>query len=334
MVNGNRVSPPQTTGAPPTEGSQIQQTLFGPCPGSPAARWSEEEARHALDELFNATAIYRKSKTFMDLVKFVKSFRFYSPFNSLLIHIQRPGATFVAPPHRWLRWYGRTIKPNATPIVILQPMGPVMFVFDVIDTEEGPNPSPLPPEVVKPFEAKSGKVGQELERTVENSKRDGVRILTQKAGSQAAGAIQTVEKKDGREIPFQTGKDEKGHPTYEYVPLRYEMLLNQDHSREARYATITHELGHLYCGHLGTPNKDWWPDRRGLFSSASEFEAESISYLVCGRMGIETPSDQYLAGYVKNNEKVPEISLECVMKAAGVIESMGKERLKPRKKER
>lgn len=44
---------------------------------------------------------------------------------------------------------------------------------------------------------------------------------------------------------------------------------------------------------LGTPNKKWWPDRRGLSSSASEFEAESVSYLVCNRLGIETPAEEY-----------------------------------------
>ena len=39
---------------------------------------------------------------------------------------------------------------------------------------------------------------------------------------------------------------------------------NLSASRESRYATIVHELGHLYCGHLGTPNAKWWPDRLGL----------------------------------------------------------------------
>ena len=39
--------------------------------------------------------------------------------------------------------------------------------------------------------------------------------------------------------------------------------LNDDLSPESRYVTLAHELGHLYCGHLGTPNEKWWPDRRG-----------------------------------------------------------------------
>ena len=67
-----------------------------------------------------------------------------------------------------------------------------------------------------------------------------------------------------------------------------------------------------------------------------EFEAESICYLVCQRLGIENPSEKYLANYLAKDETgdVPPISLECVMKSAGLIEQMGRERLKPRKDER
>jgi len=62
-----------------------------------------------------------------------------------------------------------------------------------------------------------------------------------------------------------------------------------------------------------------------------EFEAESVSYLVCKRFGLETASEEYLAGYVRSEMEVPSISLECVMKAAGLIEKMGKEVLSLRK---
>ena len=55
----------------------------------------------------------------------------------------------------------RSIKPEAQPIVILQPMGPVMFVFDVSETEEIPGAKgvkPLPPEIHKPYEVLAGKL--------------------------------------------------------------------------------------------------------------------------------------------------------------------------------
>jgi hypothetical protein len=82
---------------------------------------------------------------------------------------------------------------------------------------------------------------------------------------------------------------------------------------------------------MGTPDKKWWPDRRGLSHVVSEFEAESVSYLVCTRLGVNSPAEVYLANYVEARDKVPSISLECVMKATGLIEDMGSKRLKPRK---
>ena len=41
----------------------------------------------------------------------------------------------MAPALRWLHDYGRTIRPAARSLAILQPIGPVTFVFDVSHTE-------------------------------------------------------------------------------------------------------------------------------------------------------------------------------------------------------
>ena len=297
-----------------------QVSLFGDAaselpPDSPAAAWDRNSAKRALDELFSQTHQYKSSKAYLDLLTFIRQFRSYSPFNSMLVHVQMPGAQFVAPPHRWRRDYGRNIKPGARPLVILQPMGPVMFVFDVADTEG----RALPPEIESPFEVRGGKIGSEIERASENGKRDGVLIHGRRLGTQQAGSIRTA---GGMSLAF-------GETT---VPLRYALELNDDLGREARFVTLAHELGHLYCGHLGTPDESWWPDRRGLTHQVREFEAESVAFLVCSRLCIDNPSETYLAGYVKDNEQVPAISLECVLKSAGLIESMARGKLRMRKK--
>jgi antirestriction protein ArdC len=138
-------------------------------------------------------------------------------------------------------------------------------------------------------------------------------------GTQQAGSIATAS---GNTLAF-------GEHA---VPLRYALELNDDLSREARFVTLAHELGHLYCGHLGRPNSSWWPDRRGLARPICEFEAESVAFLVCSRIGIDNPSEQYLAGYVKEHEQVPAISLDCMLKSASLIETMAKDKLHMRKK--
>lgn len=296
---------------------------------SPAISWNEESARRGLDELFSLTRQYKSSKTYRGLLDFIARFRFYSPFNAMLIHVQMDGARFVAPPHRWLQQYRRSIKPGGHPLVILQPMGPVLFVFDVSDTIPEENAPLLPREVTNPFEVREGKVKvvNELELTIKNACRDGVEVSERVAGSQSAGLIKPANM--GRSLDFQI--KERPEPEFVQIPLRYELLLNASHSDAAKYATLVHELGHLYCGHLGTPDERWWPDRRGLPYDVAEFEAESICYLVCTRLGIDNPSDEYLACFMKANKETLPISLECVMKAAGLIEQMGRQRLKPRK---
>ncbi len=298
---------------------------------SPAADFEAHATKRVLDELFSFASQYRTSASYKGLLEFVRSFRFYAPYNALLVRLQMPGARYVAPAHRWSKDYGRTIKVNAHPLLILQPMSPVMFVFDVSDTEPGPRAKPLPPEVDKPFAVRGGHIGKELDSTVENAVRDGIRIQSRKEGSQSGGSIGPGTRGT---MFFNAGTGKDGKPKLVEVSVCYDVLYNEAASKEATYATIAHELGHLYCGHLGTPNAKWWPDRRGLDLQTREFEAESVAYLVCGRLGIDSPSEKYLAGYYGSNATVPNISVQRVMRSAGLIEEMGRERLEPRKKDK
>jgi hypothetical protein len=162
---------------------------------------------------------------------------------------------------------------------------------------------------------------------LENVKRDGIRIHERKLGSHQAGSIRPSNPKVTAHLEFQ-GSGKSGDKTR--VPVRFELTINLDLSREARYATLVHEVAHLYCGHLGTPDKARWPDRRGQSPRTQEFEAESVTYLVCSRLGIDNPSAEYLAGYARTHDQVPHISLDSVIRAASLIEEMGQRRLSPR----
>jgi len=262
----------------------------------------------ALDELFHLTSTYRKQSSFNELINFISGFRAYSPFNAMLIHVQKPGARFVAPAHRWQRDYGRTIKEGARPLVILQPMGPVMFVFDAADTEG----DPLPDDVINPFTVGGEKIGNKYTKTLENAMRDGIETHYASMGSQRAGSIRVYSTHK-----FQIFREEP-------VPVHYSLELKQEATAEENYATLTHELGHLYCGHLGSPSPKWWHSREVTTHQIREIEAESVSHLVCSRFGLKNSSEKYLAGYVDPDAEMPPISLECIMKAAGLIERMAK----------
>ena len=302
---------------------------------SPAAAWERDAAKRALDELFSYASRYRSRREFKRLLEFIRRFRMYSPFNAMLAHIQMPGARYVAPAHRWLGDYGRRVRPGARPLIILQPRGPVMFVFDVSQTIPDPNAPPLPPEIEDPFAVVGGSADRELIRTIENAKRDGVFVGTYEPGSQAAGVLIRSVVGEPLEMVFVRRRQGKTVREVKKVARQYAILLDAKHPAEAQYATLAHELGHLYCGHLGTLNPEWWPDRNGLEKQVMEFEAESVSYLVCSRLGLKRASDYYLATHLgKLSKEIPPISLDRVMAAAGLIEQMGQGRLelRPEKK--
>lgn len=285
-----------------------------------------ETVQGALDELFMLARRYKKSENFKELLEFVASFKRYSAFNAMLVHIQMPGAKYVLPASRWHKEYRRRPKVDAQPLVMLKPMGPVMFGYDVSQTEG----KPLPRGFDNPFEATGRIALEEFNTTLSNAKRDGVVVKTKPLGSTLGGYVRNAAKPDHLyAIHMKTGGEWLLVGDKE-VPVVAEITLNSNLPDETNYATITHELGHLYCGHVGTPNPRWWPDRRKLDKNAREFEAESVSYLVCCRAGLDTPAVEYLHGYLNSNDEVPQISLDIVFKAAQHIETMRTKTIKIR----
>ncbi|MBK7442541.1 MAG: hypothetical protein IPI65_13565 [Bacteroidetes bacterium] len=101
------------------------------------------------------------------------------------------------------------------------------------------------------------------------------------------------------------------------------VAINSSYQLNDKYSTLVHELGHIYSGHLGTLSNSWWAQRLGLEHDVIEIEAESIAYLVCNRMGLETSSDSYLANYIKKNQPLPNISLDTILTVSNYIEQMG-----------
>lgn len=305
-------------------------TLVGPAEPTGAGPVSAHEARRSIDDLVNEAFRYKSSGAFRELLRFVGRFRRYSPFNALLIHSQRSGAEYVAPAHRWRDQYGRRVKPGQQPLVAMQPFGPVMFVYDVSQTEPEDGAATLPAEVVNPFAMPPmGQVDPALGWTIENAKADGVRVTAVAAGSLSAGCIRIARAGLSQDVVVR-----RRPPHTRAVPIRYETEVNRDFTPTERYATVTHELGHLYCGHIGTPNPKWWPDRRHVDELVSEFEAESVAYLACQRVDDNAQMPPHLAQYLSNRPAVPDgISLERIMTAAGRVIDLASGFVPPRKNE-
>lgn len=87
-------------------------------------------------------------------------------------------------------------------------------------------------------------------------------------------------------------------------------------------ATLAHELGHLYCGHVGADKGDRWPSRRLLAKEAREFEAESVCLLVFRRIAPEAKVPPYLDQFFKPGEPLPDQGWDLVVRAAGRLIDM------------
>lgn len=261
----------------------------------------------ALDELFHEVGTYRTSRDFEELLNFIKKFPQLAPYNAFLLHVQKPGSQYVATAPEWRRKFNRRIRPGARPLVILQPFGPVRFVFELGDTDGS---APFPEELLRPFRTGGLLPDSVFDRLLGNLPHDGIAFFEADQGTGSAGWIAVAEGAD-----FQ-------HAGGECVKVLYHLTVNRNHSREEQFATIVHELGHLYCGHLGTSDIGWWPDRRWTARDVREFEAESVAWLVCERAGLVNPSAAYLSHYLRDNDVIPSVSLEQILKATREVERM------------
>jgi len=285
-----------------------------------------ESARGALDELFMLARHYRDSTKFLELMRFVATFRRYSAFNAVLVHIQMPGARFVLPAKRWREEFRRMPVRDAQPLVMLQPMSPIMFGFDVSQTEG----DDLPRGFEDPFRLDGLLDRGVFDRTVENARRDGVDVQLKPLGSTLGGYVRNVESPDHAiGIGYVSRPTRAASIDGREIRVIAKIVLNSTLSDATNYATLTHELAHLYCGHVYPPDPRWCPARSGLDKNTKEFEAESVSFLVCQRANLATPAAEYLHGYLGANAQVPPISLAVIFKAAQRIETMGKKKKMP-----
>lgn len=276
----------------------------------------EQKLRQEIDKLYAEVLEYRDSHNFRDALEFIAKFKHMAPFNAAMVNIQKPGSRYVATPSRWLE-LGRHPKAGARPLVIMQPFGPVCYVYELNDTEG----RPVPKDVLNPFEIEGSAEGL-IRQYVDSLWKEGIAYRDEDYGTTLAGFIQVNDKKN--QPPLKSHIDKKGN-LISYVPHEYDMVINRNLSETEKCATLFHELGHYFCGHLphSPKNKSVPKNRQGLRRSTREFEAETVCWLVCKRKGIDNPSASYLHGYLENNHEIPKgISMDAILKAVGKIESL------------
>ena len=303
-----------------------QLSLFPDSPlNTPDAQQAEkiDEVQFALnpvDEAFAAISRFRNSGDLMQLLRFIARFPNYSAYNGLLLFTQNSAATYVATARTWAQKFGRQPKVDARPLVILAPMAPVLFVFDIQDTTGLTVPSNL----LTPRETDNQMLSNIYALTRQNCSSQKIEVYETSLDHDAtdsANRITPVLRKKYKDLDLKK-------------ETSYLILIDKTQNLKDKYATLVHELGHIFCSHLGIDRTAWWPERDDLDIGIEEIEADAVAYLVCRRIGLQARSEKYLSGYGDKNQAIPVFSLNAVLKAVNYIEDMGKRPWKDPKKRR
>lgn len=264
--------------------------------------------KFTIDELLRRSWNLRNSKDFCKFIEFIAKFDHYSRFNTMLVYIQNKEVTFFGGESYWSKKFGRTIKVDARPYIILAPKSPVMLAYDVMETEGRDSPKDFLDKILgeKLFEVRGRLDPRIYEGAIYTAKTWGIPVIYRPLSYFKAGYVTTA------------------------VTGRLEICLKEGATVEENFTVFLHELAHILCGHTGhkelrktNPDKRLvLPERPKLSRTAEELEAETVSYLISTKLGLIPRSEQYLAGHIKDINDLLQFSYETVIKVADKIDSV------------
>ena len=283
----------------------------------------KQEFGGRLDELQFLNVEFRSRGEFGRMLDFVGRHAYMSPYNGVLVFMQKPDSTFVFTGDKWRNDYDRQPKADARKIVTFPFSGRLQCVFDLADTEP-----------IKGMERSLFNFDYELEDEWDGIVRDVRRTdVSAEFGNLSKNLITngilldwTLKCPDmcaGILENYRNGKLKvRGYEPVEYSfnfnsVLRF--LVNSRYSEEEAFYFICHELARRLC------SGDFYnyDIRNGREMSVKEiqFETETVEWLVFRRLGIFNPQEDYLDRYCSEGI-VPVCSLERVMKAVVELERM------------
>lgn len=261
----------------------------------------QNDQQEATRQLYRQAVVLRSPAELAALVTFVTRFRRFSVFNTALIHVQRPAAHVLGSTTQWAR-LGHEVREGAPPVIVLAPFGPVQFLFEEADTTGRPltdaeRAALLAPGATPPAH---------WEQTVD--------------GAMALGVVVEAGQHDLDEPWRLERHSDRGRARGEGRYIRWELSVDGNLDADARFLRLTHELGHIYCGHLGAhPNGSWRP-RRDLPAAEREAEAHLVCHLVMARAGRPAPALPDLQSFMVAND-IATLDLGAVISAADLVES-------------
>lgn len=231
----------------------------------------QQEMDHLLEMLETGIENYLHSGQFENYLHFVSRFHMYSPRNAMLIMMQRPDATMVASFMDWKRKFHRSVKAGEHGIRIIAPIA--RPARDTGEEEEADEPLIIGFRAVSVFDISQteGKDVPELCAQLHGDVEDHAVLF------QAARALTDCEV-EMMDLP----------------PDTYGLCMHREHrigiregiSQAMQLKTLFHEIAHARLHPCGTE----------LSREMREIQAESVAYILCAHLGID--SGGYSFGYL------------------------------------
>lgn len=229
------------------------------------------------------------SESFKEYLAFTRSFREYSPNNTMLVFLQRSDATMVAGYKRWKAALGRQVRKGEKAIKILAPIvrketdagtgeevsrvvgfrDANVFALEQTESVDG-SPPPSPPQTGA-VNGGSGERARELYSFL--------------SGICAAEGVPVKEKELG-----------PGHYGY-HDPVGGGIVISTGIPQVRKATTLAHEICHYFLHPLRESLK--------LDTATKETEAEGASYAICSEFGIDTSAFSF--PYVARHAKDPQL---------------------------
>ncbi len=263
-----------------------------------------EKTQELLDQLAAGVAAIKTSDDWTDWLEVARRFYRYSFGNQLLIYRQLPTASHVAGFHKWLE-LGRHVRKGEHGLRIL---APVVYKTKTEDPETGEEESS------RRVAGFRGAVVFDVSQTDGDPLPEPPAHPLTGAGNPAIlAALVRFAQDNGAEVDLDADLPDGRNGETSYSPRR--IRISRNLSGQMQIKTMAHEIGH-HLLHFG-------PDRAEIGRDIAELEAESIAYLACGMVGIDSAA--YSFGYVatwtagKDSAAAVQASGQRILKTARAI---------------
>ena len=234
------------------------------------------------------------SEKYLNYLKFLSNFHSYSVNNSILIFSQNPEASIVAGFNKW-KSLKRNVKKGEKSIKILAPL--IKKIKNEDEEESVLNGF----RIVSVFDV-SQTEGEDLPTLCDE--------LTEEV-KEYETLFNKIKSITSLPIEFKPLENCKGY----YSPDENIIAIKEGMSESQTIKTLVHELAHSILHKNTKKNR-----------ATAEVEAESVAYVVCNQLGIDTSdySFEYLASWSSGKDlKELKSSLSVIQKTAdGIIKSI------------